>query len=66
VIDPCAGSGVALLAAAQLGRRGYGFEIKKEYVNGFEKRIRPLAAEKEFQYERIGVTGYREGDIWEG
>lgn len=47
VIDPCAGSGVALLAAAQLGRRGYGFEIKKEYVNGFEKRIRPLASEKE-------------------
>ena len=35
VIDPCAGSGVTLLAAEQLGRRAYGFEIKKEYVEGF-------------------------------
>ena len=35
VIDPCAGSGVTLLAANQLGRRAYGFEIKKEFVKGF-------------------------------
>lgn len=35
VIDPVAGSGVTLLAAEQLGRRSYGFEIKKEYVDGF-------------------------------
>jgi site-specific DNA-methyltransferase (adenine-specific) len=39
VIDPCAGSGVTLLAAAQLGRKAYGFEIKKEYVEGFNKKI---------------------------
>lgn len=31
VIDPCAGSGSTLLAAAQCGRRAYGFEIKKEF-----------------------------------
>lgn len=31
VIDPCAGSGSTLLAAAQLGRRAYGFEIKKDF-----------------------------------
>lgn len=31
VIDPCAGSGSTLLAAAQLGRKGYGFEIKKDF-----------------------------------
>lgn len=39
VIDPCAGSGVALLAAEQLGRKAYGFEIKKEYVDGFNKKL---------------------------
>ena len=31
VIDPCAGSGTTLLAAANLGRRAYGFEIKKNF-----------------------------------
>lgn len=31
VIDPCAGSGTTLLAAANLGRRAYGFEIKKDF-----------------------------------
>jgi len=51
VIDPCAGSGVTLLAAEQLGRKGYGFEIKKEYITGFEREIKPLGAEKEFIFE---------------
>ncbi|NYJ19165.1 site-specific DNA-methyltransferase (adenine-specific) [Leifsonia psychrotolerans] len=41
VIDPCAGSGVTLLAAENLGRVGYGFEIKKEFCAGFESTIRP-------------------------
>lgn len=31
VIDPCAGSGTSLLAAAGLGRKAYGFEIKKDF-----------------------------------
>jgi site-specific DNA-methyltransferase (adenine-specific) len=35
VIDPCAGSGVTLLAAEQLGRKSYGFEIKKEFCKSF-------------------------------
>ena len=35
VIDPVAGSGVTLLAAEQLGRKSYGFEIKKEFVDKF-------------------------------
>lgn len=39
VIDPVAGSGVTLLAAEQLGRKSYGFEIKKEYYEGFNKRL---------------------------
>lgn len=33
VIDPCAGSGSTLLAAANLGRKAYGFEIKKDFYN---------------------------------
>lgn len=39
VIDPCAGSGVTLLAAEQLGRRSYGFEIKRDYVAAFNEVI---------------------------
>lgn len=39
VIDPCAGSGVTLLAAEELGRKSYGFEIKKEFVDGFNKNL---------------------------
>ena len=31
VIDPCAGSGSTLLAAANLNRRAFGFEIKKDF-----------------------------------
>ena len=34
VIDPCAGSGSTLLAAAQMGRKAYGFEVNKQFFNG--------------------------------
>lgn len=43
VIDPCAGSGTTLLAAKNLGRKAYGFEIKKEFVNAFYDKILPLS-----------------------
>lgn len=33
VIDPCAGSGISLLAAAELGRSSYGFEIDRKFYN---------------------------------
>lgn len=39
VIDPVAGSGVTLLAAHQLGRKAYGFEIKKQFVEGFKREL---------------------------
>lgn len=39
VIDPVAGSGVTLLAAERLGRKAYGFEIKKEYCEAFESTL---------------------------
>ena len=43
VIDPCAGSGTTLLAAKNLGRNAYGFEIKKEFVRSFYEKLLPLA-----------------------
>ena len=39
VIDPCAGSGSSLLAAANMGRRAYGFEIKKDFYRDAVKFI---------------------------
>lgn len=44
VIDPVAGSGTTLLAAERMGRKSYGFEIKKEYCRAFEEQIRPLVS----------------------
>ena len=39
VVDPCAGSGSTLLAAEQLGRKAYGFEIKKEFCEAFNNTL---------------------------
>lgn len=36
---PCAGSGSTLLAAAQLGRKAYGFEIKKKFFADANKFV---------------------------
>jgi len=39
VIDPVAGSGSTLVAANNLGRHGYGFEIKKDFYRDAKKWI---------------------------
>lgn len=51
MIDPVAGSGVTLLAAEELGRISYGFEIKKEYVEGFYNKLAPNLQFTIFQQE---------------
>ena len=43
VIDPTAGSGSSLLAAAHLNRRAYGFEIKKDFFKLSQEKIMSLA-----------------------
>lgn len=39
VIDPCSGSGVTLLAAKNLSRKAYGFEIKKDFCKLSREKI---------------------------
>ncbi len=39
VIDPCAGSGSTIVAAVELNRKAYGFEIKKGFFKSASARI---------------------------
>ena len=39
VIDPCAGSGTTLLAAANLERKAYGFEVNRQFCKDSETKI---------------------------
>ena len=39
VIDPCAGSGTTLRAAANLGRKAYGFEVNKEFFRRAKEEV---------------------------
>jgi site-specific DNA-methyltransferase (adenine-specific) len=39
VIDPVAGSGTTIIAANNLGRKGYGFEIKKDFYKAAKEWI---------------------------
>lgn len=48
VIDPCAGSGTSLLAAANCGRRAYGFEIKKDFYEAAKSKVLRVVQPKLF------------------
>jgi site-specific DNA-methyltransferase (adenine-specific) len=44
VIDPCAGSAVTLLGAKNMNRRGYGFEIKKDFFRDAKEKVLTYAS----------------------
>lgn len=48
VIDPCAGSGTTLIAAGNLNRRCYGFEVDKNFYKGAKDLIKKMIQPKLF------------------
>lgn len=53
VIDPCAGSGTTLLAAKNLNRKAYGFEIKKDFFTLANEKILPCYQPGLFHAEKL-------------
>ena len=53
VIDPCAGSGTTLRAAAELGRNAYGFEIKKDFYKDAKEKMLSNIQQDLFTYTDI-------------
>ena len=68
VIDPVAGSGSTLRAAAETGRKAYGFEIKKEFCAEANQKMLSFMQEDLFAYrfeqqEEKRKTKYIQGVI---
>ena len=59
VIDPVAGSGTTLIAAIETGRKGYGFEIKKDYFKAATELIKKAKTVK----DEIKETGFAKTEI---
>lgn len=54
VIDPCAGSGTTLRAAAELGRHSYGFEVSRDfYKKAKEEMLNPDVLEEKQKQMRL-------------
>lgn len=64
IIDPCAGSGVHILAAKNLGRRAYGFEIKKNFFKDSCKLIETQVQPNLFT-EKKENTKYKQVELME-
>lgn len=62
VIDPVAGSGTTLIAAENLGRKAYGFEIKKDFYKSALSLIEETAIRrneiKEFGYAKTELNKF--------
>lgn len=59
VIDPVAGSGTTLIAALELNRKAYGFEIKKPFYKGASELIDLYARRK----DEIAEYGFAKTEI---
>ena len=59
VIDPCAGSGSTLRAAAELNRSSYGFEVSRQfYTLAKEKMLKDIYPQMDlFHMEKLGAIG---------
>ena len=55
IIDPCAGSGSTLIAARNLKRHSYGFEIEKDFFAKANEWINGLPDEKERAMQKQGI-----------
>ena len=59
VIDPCAGSGTTLIAAEELNRKAYGFEIKKQ----FHRDATRLIEQSRLKRNEIKELGYAKTEL---